>query len=286
MKMNIDCIICFQKQALRALKDVSDVKVKERVLRDVMAMLLGENWTLTPPELAGKVYKIVRDVSGIEDPYKELKRKSNEIILKMYDKLKMECNNSTNPILHALKLAVAGNIMDFGATEKFDVHSTIDRVINAEFAHDFSNKLEKDLEKANTILYFADNSGEIVFDKLLLELILEKYPNKKITFVVKAGAIINDATMEDVEQISLKEIPNISFRIIGNALYSSSPSRDSNEVKKWITDHDIVFAKGQGNYEGFSSFKKLKKIYFLLMAKCPIVARDLNVEQQSFIIYN
>jgi len=285
--MNIDCVICFQKQALRALKDSNDMKLKEKVLRNVMKMLLNEDWTKTPPELAGNVYKIVKDISGIEDPYKELKWKSNEIILGMYDELKDKCLNTPDPIQHALKLSVAGNIMDIGAADAFDVHATIDKVVNAEFTHDFSKKLKMDLEKATSILYFADNSGEIVFDKLLLELILKKYPNKKITFIVKAGPIINDATMEDIEQISLRDLPTeIKFKKIGNVLYSDSPARHSKEVENWITNHDMVIAKGQGNYEGFSAYKPLKKIFFLLMAKCPVVARDLGVEQQSFIIFN
>lgn len=283
--MNIDCVICFQKQALRALKDIDDVNLKQEVLRGVMKMLLDEDWTKTPPELAGKVYKIVNDMSGIEDPYKELKNKSNETILKMFDKLHAECLNSPNPIHHAMKLAVAGNIMDFGAIANFDVHTTIEKVIDANFAYDFSNELMKKLETAKNLLYFADNSGEIVFDKLLLKLILDKYPNMKITFVVKAGPIINDATIEDVDQISLKHLKNVTCKTLGNAIYSNSPSRESREVEKWIKNHDVVIAKGQGNYEGFSKFKELKKIFFLLMAKCPIVARDLKVNEQSFVIY-
>ena len=286
MKMNIDCVICFQKQALRALKNIDDMDLKQRVLKAIMKMLLNEDWTKTPPELAGKVYKIVKDISKIQDPYEMLKKKSNEIILKMYDKLKDECLGAPNPIKHALKLAVAGNIMDFGATESFNVYETIEKVVNAEFAYDFSDKLIEKLENAENILYFADNSGEIVFDKLLLTLILRKYPNKRIIFVVKAGPIINDATMDDVEKISLRKLPNIEFRTIGNLIHSDSPDRNSEEVRKWILENDIVIAKGQGNYEGFSNFKSLKKIFFLLMAKCPIVARDLKVKEQSFVIFN
>ncbi|MBD3228007.1 MAG: DUF89 family protein [Candidatus Lokiarchaeota archaeon] len=285
MNMNIDCVICFQKQALRALKDIEDIKVKEKVLRSVMEMLLTQEWTKTPPELAGEVYRVVKGISGIEDPYKELKIKSNEIILDMYDDLKEESLNSEDPIQHALRLAVAGNIMDFGASEDFDVNETLERVVNADFAYDYSDNLKEKLGTAESILYFADNSGEIVLDKLLLELILKKYDIKKITFVVKAGPIINDATMNDINQITISDLPNITFKTIGNALYHESPSRTSEEVKKWIYEHDIVIAKGQGNYEGFSIYKHLKKIFFLLMAKCPIVARDLDVEEQSFIIY-
>lgn len=287
--MNIDCVICFQRQALRALKGIDDPKVTERVLRSVMQFLLNEqDWTKTPPELAGEVYKIVKNITGIEDPYEDLKRKSNDLILDMYDELKKECKNSPDPIQHALKLAVAGNIMDIGAADSFDIHKTIDRVLKTDFAYDFSDKLKNDLKITESILYFADNSGEIVFDKLLLELLLEKYPNiKKITFVVKGGPIINDATLDDVDQISLRKIKKIEIKTIGNALYIDSPNRFSDEVKNWILqNHDLVIAKGQGNYEGFSMYKHLKKIYFLLMAKCPTVARDLGVKEQSFVIFN
>ncbi|NHI93411.1 MAG: DUF89 family protein, partial [Candidatus Lokiarchaeota archaeon] len=250
MKMNIECVICFQKQALRALKDTEDINLKQRVLKSVMKMLLEEDWTKTPPELANKVYKIVKDLSGIEDPYKDLKQKSNESILRIYKKLEEECLDSPNPIQHALKLAVAGNIMDFGAIENFDVHNTIEKVMNTKFAYDYSEELINKLQQSKSMLYFADNSGEIVFDKLLLSLILDKYPNLKITFVVKAEPIINDATMEDVNQISFNNLSNIKFKTLGNLLNLNSTSRKSDEVRKWIDDHDIVIAKGQGNYEG------------------------------------
>ncbi|MHA1233307.1 MAG: damage-control phosphatase ARMT1 family protein, partial [Candidatus Helarchaeota archaeon] len=255
-------------------------------LRSVMALLLNEDWTKSPPELAGKVYKIITKESGIIDPYKDLKKKSNDLVLGIYNKLKDECLNSKDPIIHALRFAVAGNIIDFGASDKFDFQKTIDMVVNAKFEIDKSDKLKEKLETSESILYFADNSGEIVLDKIFLELILKYYPNiKKITFLVKAGPIINDATMEDVEYVSLKSLPNIQFKTIGNDLYPESPSRTSEEVKNWIFEHDIVIAKGQGNYEALSIYKGINKIFFLLMAKCPIVARDLNVKEQSFVVY-
>ena len=144
--MNIDCVICFQRQALRALKDIKDIKVKERVLRSVMALLLNEDWTKSPPELAGKVYKIITKESGIIDPYKDLKKKSNDLVLGIYNKLKDECLNSKDPIIHALRFAVAGNIIDFGASDKFDFQKTIDMVVNAKFEIDKSDKLKEKLE--------------------------------------------------------------------------------------------------------------------------------------------
>ncbi|MHA1752879.1 MAG: damage-control phosphatase ARMT1 family protein [Candidatus Helarchaeota archaeon] len=287
MKMNIDCVICFQRQALRALGETADTKLKERVLRSVMSLLLNEDWTKTPPKLAAKVYKLVNSISGLKDPYKELKRTSNELVLQMYNRLKKECLESSDPILYALKLAVAGNIMDIGAADSFDIEKTIEKVMTAEFAFDSSQKLKNNLKMAKSILYFADNSGEVVFDKLLIELILSKFPNiKKITFVVKAGPIINDATMEDIDQISLRSFSQVVFKTIGNELYPSSPSRDSEEVKQWIYGHDIIISKGQGNYEELNIYKDLNKVYYLLMAKCPVIARDLGIKTQSFVIYS
>ncbi|MHA1269992.1 MAG: damage-control phosphatase ARMT1 family protein [Candidatus Helarchaeota archaeon] len=285
--MNLDCVICFQRQALRALKDIKDIKTKERVLRSVMVLLLNEDWTSTPPKLAGKVYKQIKDITGFEDPYKEEKKKSNDIGLEFYDTLKEKCLQYSEPIKYALKLAVGSNIIDYGVSDSNEFFYKVEELADEKYVIDESLTLLKKLEEARSILYFADNSGEIVMDKLLLELIMDKYSNiEKITFVVKAGPIINDATMEDVEYVSLKKIPKIQFRTIGNELYPDSPSRDSPEVKRWIIDHDIVISKGQGNYEGLSIYKDMKKIFFLLIAKCPIVARDLNVEINSFVIYH
>jgi len=282
VKVNLDCIPCFQRQALQAVRFISDdVKLQEKVLREVAKRLLESNWDLTPPELAHQVHSIVKRITGKDDPYKEVKRESNDSVLRMYRELKKKVNRSRDPVRTAVRLAIAGNIIDFGVAKEFNLEETITDVLKKKFAIDDYRKLQDKLEDAKTLLYFVDNAGEIGFDKLLVETFLETKKLNKIDFVVKGGPIINDATFEDAVYMDLDTLPNSEFFAISNGEAGTGPARGSQTVKKWITAHDLVISKGQGNYEGLSEHSDL---FFMLMAKCPIIASDLGVKVGDIIL--
>ena len=282
MKVHIDCILCHQRQALRIMNLITeDRTLHEQVLRQVMAHLAKTAWDTDPMTMTRGMYQVIHRTTGIIDPYKEVKRRSNTEVLQIYPELQKYLQHSEEPLLTACKLAVAGNIMDFGAKEHFNIHETIQHVMKTDFAINHYNSFEMSLRKASSLLLFADNAGEIVFDKLLLETIRELYPLRKITVVVKELPIINDATMEDVKQVGLADIPNIEFLTVnpwtdGNGHLAWLPS----EVETWIRDRDVVIAKGQANYEIMSD---LKGLYFLLIAKCDIVAKDTSTYNGALI---
>jgi len=198
MKLNLDCIPCFQRQALQAVRFISDdEKLHERVLREVAKKLLESNWDSTPPELAHQVHSIVKRITKEIDPYKEVKKESNDLVLKMYPELKEKVNKSRDPLRTAIRLAIAGNIIDFGVVQEFNLEETIREVLKKKFAIDDYEQLKETLKNAETLLFFVDNAGEIGLDKLLVETFLEAKKLEKIDFVVKGGPIINDATLED-----------------------------------------------------------------------------------------
>jgi uncharacterized protein with ATP-grasp and redox domains len=210
-----------------------------------------------------------------------VKKESNDLVLKMYPALKGKVEESKDPLRTAVKLAIAGNIIDFGPLQKFNLEKTVKKVLTRKFAIDDYIKLKENLFKAETMLFFADNAGEIVLDKLLLETILRKNKLDKIRFVVKGGPIINDATVEDAESIGLSNLSNVEILTISNGEARTGPKRNSKTVKGWIKNHDLVISKGQGNYEGLSEHNGL---FFMLMAKCPVIASDLNVELGDIIL--
>ncbi len=277
MKLRLDCIPCILRQVLRASRHSSlMMELQEKILRENMRLLLKENWNVTPPELAHKAHAIVRKYAG-GDPYKEVKKKSNDEALSLYEELKNIVENSRDPLRTAVRIAIAGNIIDFGALEKFDVRRTVEDVLQKNFAHDDYELFVNKLEHASTILYFADNAGEIVFDKLLIET-LRKMGEYKITLVVKGGPIINDATMEDVKYVGLHQlVDDIRFLSNGEVGYE----RNSPEVREWIENHDVVISKGQGNYEGLSEFRG---IFYMLIVKCPVVAEDINAKVGDIVL--
>ena len=282
MKLNLDCIPCFQRQALQAVRFISDdEKLHERVLREVTKKLLESNWDLTPPELAHQVHSIVRRITNEDDPYKEVKRESNDLVLKIYPELEENVNQSRDPLRTAVRLAIAGNIIDFAVLQEFNLEETIREVMEKRFVIDDYEKLKEKLKDAETLLFFVDNAGEIGLDKLLVETFLEQKKFEKIDFVVKGEPIINDATLEDAVYMGLERLPNSEFLTISNGEVGTGPARSSQTVKKWITEHDLVISKGQGNYEGLSEHNGL---FFMLMVKCPIIASDLGVEVGDIIL--
>ena len=282
MKLNIDCIPCFQRQALQAVRFISDdEELHQKVLRAVAKKLLESDWDATPPELAHEVHRIVKRLTNEKDPYRKVKKESNDAVLKMYTALKKQVEESSDPLRTAVRLAIAGNIIDFGPLQNFNLEETVREVLQKQFAIDDYETLKENLEKADTLLFFADNAGEIGFDKLLIETFLKTRKLEKISFVVKGGPIINDATLEDAVYMGLCGLSNVEFLKMSNSEPGTGPERSSQTVKNWITDHDLVISKGQGNYEGLSEHNNL---FFLLMAKCPVIASDIGAEVGDVIL--
>ena len=282
MKVHLDCIPCLQRQALQAIRFViNDVKMQEKILRLVVAKLESMDWTDTPPEMAHVVYRIVREECGSEDPYKEVKKMYNDIVLRLYPEIKRSVEDSGEPLLTAVRLAIAGNIIGFGANSEFDLDKTISEVLKEEFAIFDYQELLTTLENANTMAYLVDNTGEIVFDKILLETILDRYKVEKIVFAVKGAPIINDATIDDAQYVGIDKMPGVEFVQVGIGLPNTGIERRSKEFYNILDSADLVISKGQGNYEALSDHSG---IFFLLMAKCPVIASDLNVKIGDIVL--
>jgi hypothetical protein len=285
MKLYLDCIPCFQRQTLFATKNLDDEK-RGTILRKVMTLLLDINWDTTSDEIVNHVHCLIRESMGIYDPYAEVKKISNEQALELYPVLKSKLekiNDKEKRIFTAAKLAIAGNIIDFGPTFEFDLKKTISEVVEKELAINNFDILYEKILFSDKLLYFADNAGEIVFDKLFIEemIKLRKKPFDCITFVVKGGPIINDAMLEDAQNVGIDNLPNVKFEFLGNGQAETGPSRRDSQIKEWIKENGLVISKGQGNFEGLSNNKG---IFFMLMAKCPIIARELKVNVMDTII--
>jgi len=134
---------------------------------------------------------------------------------------------------------------------------------------------------SENLLFFTDSTGEIVLDKMLAETFLEAKNFEKIRFVLKGGPIINDATFEDAVYVCLCDLSNVEILMLSNAEAGTGPERSSKTVKRWIKKHDLIISKGHGNYEGLSEHNGL---FFMLIAKCPVLTSDLNVEVGDIVL--
>jgi uncharacterized protein with ATP-grasp and redox domains len=266
------------RQALEASKMATKDRVKqEKVLKAVLSEL-GKTSIKNkiPPQIARKVHRIVKKVTKNNDPYKKMKDRYNRKALKMFPSLKRKVARSKDRLLTATKLAIAGNIIDFGPSYKFNLEKTIEEVLVQDFAIDHFDRFRKVLQKSERVVYLGDNTGEIVFDRILLE----ELKDKEITFVVKGGPIINDATVEDAKFAGINKIAKI--KTVSNGEPGTGPDRNSKRFINFLKGADIVISKGQGNYEALSEVDA--NIFFLLKAKCPAIAKDIGVKIGGIII--
>ncbi len=271
MNTTYDCIPCFIRQSLDAVRfATSDEEIHESVLRNVLIAVSRMDLKKSPPVMGQKIHRIIRTLSGSSDPYRNVKREFNQYALSLYPALKELIENSPARFETAVRLAIGGNIIDFGVNA--DVDQT---VLNKTIESSLSDPLLGDMEyfqesiwSAKNILYLGDNTGEIVFDRLLIE----QLPIDRVTFAVRGSPVINDATYTDALETGMTDIVNVVDN--GSDAPGTVVEECSDTFKSLFQDADIVIAKGQGNYETLSD--TCKKIVFLLKVKCPVIARHME----------
>jgi len=282
MKVHLDCIPCSQRQALQAARFITDdILLHEGILRKTIDRLWWMKWTATPTEMAYTVHRIIWEVTGAQDPYRYIKKMYNDIALGLYPEMKKMVEKSNDPLLKAVRLAIADNIIAFKVISEFDIEETIIQVFERDFAINDFQKLLKSLERANTLTYLADNAGEIVFDRLLPETILGMYKIDEILFAVKGTPIINDATIEDAEDVGLNKLSGMGFVKIGVEVQGTGMKRNSKEFLNILDSMDVVIAKGHDNYGALSEHCG---IFFLLMATCSVIAEELGVDIGDLVL--
>jgi len=276
VKVYPDCYPCFFNQALKTARIVtSDEKELWDILISVSLALSRMSFDVTPSEIGREIYRMISEKTGVEDPYFRIKERCTRQALSLYPEMKRMVESSEDRFMTALRIAIAGNVIDFGAQADFDLKRDIRRVLFQDFAIDHSAQLRKALEKAHRVLYMADNAGETVFDRLLIEEI-----QKPVVYVVRERPVINDALQKDALDAGINKVAEIVSS--GTDAPGTILSLCSEEFLKIYDSADLIISKGQGNYEGLS--EERKPIFFLLKAKCPVVAKDIGVEEGSIIL--
>ncbi len=279
MRPSLECLPCFLNHAI-VIADMSGCgrEQKEIIVRKTLAKLASLDFSLPPPAMAKAIHSFVAEITGNSDPYRHLKEESTAFALKLLPFLQEEVAKAENPFECAMRLAIAGNIIDFGANHKFkldDVHKVIADSLSAPMDMAAMDILEKRIGAAKDILYISDNAGELVFDRLLIERFQEK-----ITLAVRGAPILNDATRHEV---GISGIPP-SVRVIdtGDNVPGVMLDDCSPQFKDAFRKADLIIAKGQGNFESLDDTDR--PIFFLFKAKCDVVARNLGVELGSLQI--
>jgi len=277
MKINADCFTCSINHFLHSVPKRSENDSKKiNLIQNALIQLNNLERFATPPELFAALWKSADENSSEKiDPMREEKRKSTELGLKLLPDLQKIVRHSQNPFETALRFAIGGNIIDYGADINFNLTKAkeeIYKVLNFPLDPKVVTNLYNKIKKAKKILYILDNCGEAVLDRLLLELIADK-----VTVGVRGYPILNDATEKDAIDSGIDFAPIISTGDYapGVSLKNSSP-----KFLETLFQSDLVIAKGQGNVESLEEDFP-NPIFFLLRVKCKAIAKHLQVPQGS-----
>ncbi len=276
MKTNLDCLPCFMQQALNTARlATSDENSIKKVLDNIGSQLKDIPMHLTPAETGQIVYREVKKVTGVSDPYKALKKAHIREAKLLVPQLKKMVEQSDDPLLTAIRIAIAGNVIDLGINKTFDLVKDVEKILAQDFAIFDYDSFRQRLDDAQNVLYLGDNCGESVFDKILIEQI-----KKPVIFAVRSAPIINDVTMEEAIESGLDEVANLMES--GCVAPGTILSQCTEEFMEVYNSADLIISKGQGNYEGLSEADR--PIFFLLKAKCHVIAKDLGVHEGDIVL--
>jgi damage-control phosphatase, subfamily I len=271
MKTCMDCLPCFLRQTVIALTQYGCAETTRQVIfRDVLSIMQDTDMSKPPAYTTTLIHRAIRrGLAG--DPFEKIKREYNNIALALYPKLREQVKNSPDPVKTASRLAIAGNIIDFGLFTSIDIGRSVDQSLRSEIAVDDYDAFREDLSSAREIVYLLDNAGEIVFDRLLIEELSLK--GKQVKAVVKGSAVLNDVTHLDAVQVGLDTVCEVIDN--GSDAIGTILPWTSSEFQKEFEKADLIISKGQGNFE--TLFGTEKRIYFLFQSKCDVVSRELGL---------
>ncbi len=278
MKTHLECLPCTVNSYLRlADTGVIPEEKKEELMRQLLSFLSEADYKYSPPEMGAELHRMIRKSLQNPDPYLKIKKKYNQMMLDLYPSFTEMVEQSDTPFDTAMRLAIGGNVIDFGAKYQFDVMETIHSAMESELAIDDSAKLQHALGKAQSVLYIGDNCGEIVLDKIFLEHL--DVPEK--IFVVRGAPIINDITLDDASMVGMEKVARVVST--GDDSPGAVWERSSEEFRSLFNKADVVISKGQGNLEGLIE-RKHKNLYYLLVTKCELIAERIGTRKGGFVV--
>lgn len=291
MKMALECLPCLVRQAVESTKlALLDADQWEGVIRQLLAGLATDDWNATPVGLSQMMQKRVRQLTQQADPYAVVKHNMNAMALELLPDFERLMQEQPDPQEALVRLVLAGNLLDSGAKVRLspeELPQLLQGVWRMPFSGDACALFEA-VARAQSILYLADNAGEIIFDRLLIEAL----PRERVTVAVRGHPILNDATLADARLAGIDQL----VRVIDNG--SDAPGtlleQCSPEFVKAFEQADLIISKGQGNFETLfqaattsvddNSGQHARQIFFLLTAKCRAIAQMLDTQEGTLVV--
>lgn len=280
MIAELECLPCLVRQAKEmALMTTGDVRLQKRIMRNVLSFMSGADLDRSPPEIMQGVGEVVTSVTGVSDPYREIKAVHTRAALDMLPRMDEIILEAPDPFIAGLKLAIAGNIIDLGAKQRVsgdEITNTLHEALHFPVRGMEPMELKSRIHAAERVLYLTDNAGETVFDRKFLE----HFPAGRTVVAVRGGPALNDATMEDARAAGLHTVAELVSN--GSAAPATVLSDCSREFRELAHAADVIVAKGQGNYESLSSSDL--PVHFLFRVKCELVAGHCGFPMGSLVL--
>jgi len=281
MKIQTECVPCLLKRIIfEAEQSTKDPDIRTKVIKNACKVL---SKFYDPNEcsatIATKVHKIAYEILGDDDPYKDLKNLSNKVAQSLVPRVEEMLKESDDPLKTSIICSIVGNTMDFGieggSSHPEALKDIFEETVAEGLGYDDTSKIEDLLKKSKHVMLFADNCGEIVFDKILCRELKKFNPNISITLVVRGEPIISDATMKDAEELKFKEVVDEILTTECFAIgvdFKKLPS----PLKKALKQTDLIICKGMANFEAFSE-TDYRPIAYLLRTKCTAISNSMNL---------
>lgn len=279
--MYLDCIPCFVRQAADAVKlcAFSD-EDRKNLMHNVLRWLGDVDFNQTPPAASQMIHRRLRSLLQTDDPYRLAKDQHNKLAAALIPSIRRHIQSSPDPLLTAVRYAITGNIIDLGAKNNIGYGEIYAELQSAPIQPVFGDMIafKQAVDKARTILYLADNAGEIFFDRLLIE----QLRTAKVTLAVRGTPIINDATLSDARAAGIDDIAEI----IENGSDAPGTILDdcNDEFRRHFDEADMIIAKGQGNFESLSD--EPREIFFLFRTKCSVISRHSGFCVGTYVAAN
>lgn len=286
MKLNPYCMYCAVNKQEEKIRKFPDMDKKTEYMKKVMSILSSAEEQDCSPSLSVEIKKLYSEFWNCPaEDYTEIKKEFNQLMLNVEASVEEKIRTSADPLETALLYARIGNYIDFAALENVS-QETMLKLLENENQEPLSQteyaNFQTDLSTAKTLVYLTDNCGEIVLDKLAVKILKEKYPQLNITVIVRGYPVVNDATMEDAEEIGLTDIVKVTGN--GSNVGGTWFPGLSNEARTLLEQADVILAKGQGNFETMNDCGL--NVYYLFLCKCDLFQRRFHAKALQGMFLN
>lgn len=285
VRLNSQCIRCLVKKQMENFDNNIAENQKVQYMQEVLKIIAQAGPSEGGPVISGRIFELQKRMFGEKVDYKPIKHRYNQMMLDMEYEISQKIENSEDTLKQALKYAMTGNYIDFGALSNVDNEKLMELLEQAgknAVSREEYQALREDLKRGGKLVYLTDNCGEVVLDKLLIKQLKKEYPDLDITVIVRGQEVLNDATMVDAKQIGMTDI----VKVIGNGsdIAGTYEEEISQEALDMINQADVIIAKGQGNFETLWGCGR--NIYYMFLCKCELFTGRFGVNLLEGVLIN